>query len=180
MGELETLDEILHRNDWVKLLSLNPKAPRIVQIERHDRNPEQEKPHLIHHVRITETHPSQIVIRKANRKETRNAEQKQSDALQLLRTSTLARFAGLLRKKILVNVGQNTTLCDGDVTQKLVQLLVITYEALDDPKMNGRPQNLRIANCKWRGIMRVFLLSRAALPANSRISAARYSRTAAR
>lgn len=74
------------------------------------------------------------MIRKANRKETRNAEKNQSDALQLLRTSTLSRFAGLLRKKILVNVGQNTTLCDSDVTQKLVQLLVITCEALDGPK----------------------------------------------
>lgn len=70
VGELETLDEILHRNDWVKLLSLkNPKAPRIVQIERHDRNPK-EKPHLIHHVRITET-PS-ITNRDQESKQKRN------------------------------------------------------------------------------------------------------------
>jgi hypothetical protein len=37
-----------------------------------------------------------------------------------------------------------------------------------------------MANCKCRGMIRDFLLSRAALPANSRISAERYSRTAAR
>lgn len=75
------------------------------------------------------------MIRKANRKETRNAEQKQSDALQLLGTSTLSRFAGLLRKKVLVNVGQHTTLCDGDVTQKLIQLLIIAWESLDGTQM---------------------------------------------
>jgi hypothetical protein len=37
--------------------------------------------------------------------------------------------------------------------------------------------SFRIANWRWRGIIRVFLLSRAAFPANSRISAERYSRT---
>uniref|UniRef100_F7ASE9 Histone H2B n=1 Tax=Equus caballus TaxID=9796 RepID=F7ASE9_HORSE len=31
--------------------------------------------------------------------------------------------------------------------------------------------SLRMASCRWRGMMRVFLLSRAALPASSRISA---------
>src|SRR5580698_3454249 len=40
--------------------------------------------------------------------------------------------------------------------------------------------SLRMASCKCRGTIRCFLLSRAALPASSRISAARYSRTAAR
>uniref|UniRef100_A0A5F9CKJ6 Histone H2A n=1 Tax=Oryctolagus cuniculus TaxID=9986 RepID=A0A5F9CKJ6_RABIT len=40
--------------------------------------------------------------------------------------------------------------------------------------------SLRMASCRWRGMMRVFLLSRAALPASSRISAVRYSSTAAR
>ncbi|XP_058719339.1 uncharacterized protein LOC131592080 [Poecile atricapillus] len=39
--------------------------------------------------------------------------------------------------------------------------------------------SLRMASCRWRGMMRVFLLSRAALPASSRISAVRYSSTAA-
>jgi hypothetical protein len=37
-----------------------------------------------------------------------------------------------------------------------------------------------IANCRCLGMIRCFLLSRAALPANSRISAAKYSKTAAR
>lgn len=39
---------------------------------------------------------------------------------------------------------------------------------------------IQIGGCRWRGMIRVFLLSRAALPANSNTSAARYSRTAAR
>lgn len=37
-----------------------------------------------------------------------------------------------------------------------------------------------MASCRCRGTIRCFLLSRAAFPASSRISAARYSRTAAR
>ena len=37
-----------------------------------------------------------------------------------------------------------------------------------------------MANCKCLGMIRVFLLSRAALPANSNTSAAKYSKTAAR
>jgi hypothetical protein len=40
--------------------------------------------------------------------------------------------------------------------------------------------SLRTASWTWRGMMRDFLLSRAALPESSRTSAARYSRTAAR
>ena len=44
---------------------------------------------------------------------------------------------------------------------------------------NGRVTNL-MASCRCLGLIRRFLLSRAALPASSRISAARYSRTAAR
>uniref|UniRef100_A0A8R7UUM6 Uncharacterized protein n=1 Tax=Triticum urartu TaxID=4572 RepID=A0A8R7UUM6_TRIUA len=36
------------------------------------------------------------------------------------------------------------------------------------------------ASSRWRGMMRLFLLSLAALPASSSSSAARYSRTAAR
>jgi len=40
--------------------------------------------------------------------------------------------------------------------------------------------SLRTANWMWRGMMRTFLLSRDAFPANSRISAAKYSKTAAR
>ncbi|KAF6248399.1 hypothetical protein COO60DRAFT_468234 [Scenedesmus sp. NREL 46B-D3] len=40
--------------------------------------------------------------------------------------------------------------------------------------------SLRMASWMWRGTMRFFLLSRAALPASSSTSAARYSSTAAR
>ena len=40
--------------------------------------------------------------------------------------------------------------------------------------------SFRIANCKCRGVILVFLLSLAAFPANSKISAVRYSITAAR
>ena len=40
--------------------------------------------------------------------------------------------------------------------------------------------SLRTANCKWRGMIRDFLLSRAAFPASSSTSAVRYSNTAAR
>ncbi|CAM9458403.1 unnamed protein product [Scytosiphon promiscuus] len=40
--------------------------------------------------------------------------------------------------------------------------------------------SLRTASWMWRGMMRAFLLSRAALPASSSTSAVRYSRTAAR
>lgn len=36
----------------------------------------------------------------------------------------------------------------------------------------------RIASCRWRGVIRLTLRSLAALPANSRTSAVRYSRTA--
>ena len=39
--------------------------------------------------------------------------------------------------------------------------------------------SLRTASWMWRGIMRLLLLSRAALPANSKISAHKYSNTAA-
>jgi len=38
----------------------------------------------------------------------------------------------------------------------------------------------RMANCKYRGVMRLFLWSAAAFPDNSKISASKYSRTAAR
>lgn len=40
--------------------------------------------------------------------------------------------------------------------------------------------SFRTASCKWRGMIRAFLLSRAAFPASSRTSAERYSSTAAR
>ena len=52
---------------------------------------------------------------------------------------------------------------DGDAREELVELLVVADGEGDVP-----------------GMMRDFLLSRAALPASSRTSAAMYSRTAAR
>jgi hypothetical protein len=46
--------------------------------------------------------------------------------LQLL-GSTLSGLARLLGEKVLVDVGQDTTLGDGDVSEKLVQFLIVTY-----------------------------------------------------
>ena len=51
---------------------------------------------------------------------------------------------------------------------------------MQSPRSLSSSSSLRIASWRWRGMILVFLLSRAALPASSRISAARYSRTAAR
>jgi len=45
--------------------------------------------------------------------------------LQLL-ASTLSALGSLLGQQVLMDVGKYTTLRDGDVTQKLVQLLVVT------------------------------------------------------
>jgi hypothetical protein len=47
------------------------------------------------------------------------------------------------------------------------------------PRRRLSSSSFRIASWMWRGMMRVFLLSRAAFPASSRISAVRYSITAA-
>ena len=44
---------------------------------------------------------------------------------QLLASTTLAGLGGLLGQKVLVDVGQNTTLCNGDVTEELVQFLIV-------------------------------------------------------
>ena len=46
--------------------------------------------------------------------------------LQLHARGALAGLGCLLWQKVLVNVGQHTTLCNSDVTQKLVQLLVVS------------------------------------------------------
>lgn len=56
-----------------------------------------------------------------------NATQKRGKThLQLLRGTGLAGLGGgLLGEKVLVNVGEDTTLGDGDVSEKLVQLLVV-------------------------------------------------------
>ncbi len=45
-------------------------------------------------------------------------------------------------------------------------------------KISLSSSSLRTANCICRGVILCFLLARAVLPANSRISAARYSKTA--
>jgi hypothetical protein len=50
--------------------------------------------------------------------------------LKFLRSS-LAALSGLLRKKVLVNIGEDTTLSNGDVTEKLVQFLVIADGKLE-------------------------------------------------
>ena len=69
----------------------------------------------------------------------------------------------LLREEDRVDVREDTAGGDGDAREELVELLVVA----DGEVM-------------CRGMMRDFLLSRAALPASSRTSAAMYSRTAAR
>ena len=69
----------------------------------------------------------------------------------------------LLGQKYSLDVGKNISLCDGDTGKQFVQLLVITESQLN-----------------LTGVILVILLSRAALPANSRISALKYSRTAAK
>lgn len=54
-----------------------------------------------------------------------------SVCLQLLRSTRLAGLATrLLGQKVLVDVGQDTTLSDGDVTEQLVQLLVVADSEL--------------------------------------------------
>ena len=78
-----------------------------------------------------------------------------------------------------IDVWYNASLRDDDIAEQFAQ-----------PKndISGRNQDvdlthsssLRIASWRCRGLIRRFLLSRAALPASSRISADKYSSTAAR
>ncbi len=70
---------------------------------------------------------------------------------------------GLLREEGSMDVRENTAASDDHTAKELVELLVVA------------DSQLKVARND-----RVFLLSRAALPASSRISAVRYSRTAAR
>jgi hypothetical protein len=60
--------------------------------------------------------------------------------LELLRR-TLARLGCLLGQKVLVNVGEDTTLGDGDVSEKLVQLLVVPDGELE---MTGNDTGLLV------------------------------------
>ena len=51
-----------------------------------------------------------------------------SNPLQLLRWPLAASLASsLLGKKVLMDVGEDTTLGDGDVSEKLVQFLVVAW-----------------------------------------------------
>ena len=72
-------------------------------------------------------------------------------------------LAGLLGQKNGLDVRENTSLGDGDALKQLVQLLVVADGQLQVTRVDAR-----------------FLLSRAAFPASSRTSAARYSITAAK
>lgn len=60
--------------------------------------------------------------------------------LELLRR-TLAGLGCLLGQQVLVNVGENTTLGDGDVSEKLVQLLVVADGELE---MTGNDTGLLV------------------------------------
>jgi len=57
----------------------------------------------------------------------------------ILRDLSLGRFLGLLGQENSLNVGEHTTLSDGDTRQKLVQLFVVTDGQLqvtrDDPSL---------------------------------------------
>jgi hypothetical protein len=54
---------------------------------------------------------------------------------------TLAALGSLLGEEVLVNVGENTTLGDGDVAQKLVQFLIVTDGELE---MTGNDTGLLV------------------------------------
>ena len=88
-----------------------------------------------------------------------NKELTHSDLFVQLRSLALA---GRLNESN-VDVGEDTTGGDGGLRKKLVELLIVADSKLD-----------------VRGMILLFLESLAALPASSRTSAARYSRTAAR
>ena len=119
-----------------------------------------------------------------------------SHDLELL-TLILA-LAFTLGQQNAVNVRQHSSLGNHDVSEQLAQLLVIPDGELDVPgdlhttrnreiTTSGLGPNLAAtavtssrAVCETKRTIRDFLLSRAALPASSRTSAARYSRTEAR
>jgi hypothetical protein len=58
-----------------------------------------------------------------------NNPRKKIEPLQLL--AALAGLGSLLGEKVLVDVGENTTLGNGDVTQELVQLLIVADGKLE-------------------------------------------------
>ena len=93
---------------------------------------------------------------------------------RVLSSSTLA----LLRKQYSLDVRKDSSLGDGYTSQELVELLVITNSQLKI-KSYQKFASYKLQTCRCLGIILDFLLSRAAFPASSRISAARYSITAA-
>ena len=76
---------------------------------------------------------------------------------------TLGGTGGLLGKEVLVNVGEDTTLGDGDVAEKLVQLLIVADGEL---KVTGNDTGLLVVASGVASKLEDF--------------GSRYSRTAAR
>ena len=85
----------------------------------------------------------------------------------------------LLGKQNCLYVGKYSSLRDCNSGQQLVQFFVISTEIKIKLIIMKRITKYLIANWRCLGIMRLFLLSLAAFPANSKISAAKYSITAA-
>jgi len=90
------------------------------------------------------------------------------------------------RFEVDIHSGRRAYLADAHVRQEPVELLVIANGQLDVagqepllPESRFRARQLRPSD-REKGKRSTCLLSRAALPASSRISAARYSSTAAR
>jgi hypothetical protein len=67
--------------------------------------------------------------------------------------STLSRFSRLLGEEVLVNVGQDTTLGDSNVSKKLVQFLIITDGEL---KMAGNDTGLLVVTSSVSGQLENF------------------------
>jgi hypothetical protein len=89
-----------------------------------------------------------------------------------------------LGKELRVNVGEDTTLGDDDLAEETVELLVVADGKL---KVTGNDAGLLVVTGEEREVSdgmgrgeRRKKTYRAALPASSRISADKYSRTAAR
>ena len=105
----------------------------------------------------------------------------------LRRLALLARhdrnLVRLGRKQLRVDVWEHSTLRDDDVAEQTVELLVVADRELE---VTGNDARLLVVTGGSEAGKRSFWIrnrqetNRAALPASSRISAARYSRTAAR
>lgn len=100
----------------------------------------------------------------------------------LIFNSLLSTFLAVLREQCVMDVGQDSALRDCDAREQFIQLwnkCSLVYESWLGLKLRNLPESWRIAKVKWRGLMRCLLLAWAALPPSSRISATRYSKTAA-